>query len=106
MRRRRRRRFGIGLLWLLAGAAAAAAAQKTIECPDGEKRLEIEIEQLRIEYQGHAFTSTLGSLGFLVQECLETPQIAREGPLHGIGGQGEWRAPKAQGWVWQWMKRS
>ncbi len=65
MRWRSRRSVRIGLLLVLVVPAAAIAAPRTIECPDGETRLEIEIDKLRIEYQGHAFTSTLGSLGFL-----------------------------------------
>ena len=52
------------LFSLLAASAMVAAAQKKIACPDGE-HIEIDVQQISIQYDASSFAGTLSSLSVL-----------------------------------------
>lgn len=65
-----RRRGAVALLALLALLAfllpaRGALAQKKITCPNGEVRLEVDVKQLALKYEGWSMSGTLSSLSVL-----------------------------------------
>ena len=51
----------IGSMW----APLVYAAAESVTCPDGEKRLLLDIKELAIQYEGHTWPGTLSSLSVL-----------------------------------------
>ena len=64
----------IGSMW----APLVYAAAESVTCPDGEKRLLLDIKELAIQYEGHTWSGTLSSLSVLGVQLEQTPTQLQE----------------------------
>lgn len=62
------------LTLLLLSAAAALAAPRQVPCPNGEKRFEIDVDELAIRYEGSSISTSLAGLGILAPRLRIDPQ--------------------------------
>jgi tetratricopeptide (TPR) repeat protein len=54
------------------------AGAESVTCPDGEKRLTLDIKELAIQYEGHSWSGTLSSLSVLGMQLERTPTQLQE----------------------------
>ncbi|HXT51078.1 MAG TPA: hypothetical protein VN811_08545, partial [Thermoanaerobaculia bacterium] len=55
----------VAVLCLLAAASRPAGAAKTIRCPDGSQRLELDVGTLSLQYSGDSLSATISSIDIL-----------------------------------------